>query len=166
MKMKIGTDHDFPARRTAVPLYGKLWSVPIFVLAALGASAQTMYKWVDEKGVTHFSEYPPPDGNKNARKIEVKPIPSDRAASDNWRQREQESKQLRARKGAEEEGARKQEEAQRAQACRAAQRKADTMKNYARVFRLDEKGERVYYEEKEREAALADAQRDMAKYCN
>ena len=137
----------------------------VATLAVFGVSAQTMYKWVDEKGVTHFSENPPPDGNKSAQKIEVKPIQSDRAPSDNWRQREQEAKQLRARKGVEEEGARRQDEAQRMKACHAAQRKADTMKNYSRVFRLDEKGERVYYEEKEREAALADAQRDIAKYC-
>ena len=133
---------------------------------AFSASGQTMYKWVDEKGVTHFSENPPPDGNKNAQKIEVKPIQSDRPPADNWKQREMESKQIRAKKGMEEEGARQREEAQRAQACRNAQRKADAMRNYARVFRLDEKGERVYYDDKQRESELADAQRDISKYCN
>ena len=40
------------------------------------------------------------------------------------------------------------------------------MRNYARVFRLDEKGERVYYDDKQREAELADAQRDISRYCN
>ena len=136
------------------------------LFAAVSASAQTMYKWVDEKGVTHFSQDPPPDGNKGAQKIEVKPIQSDRAASDNWRQREQESKQLRAKQGVEQARNREQEEAQRGQRCRAAQRRADAMKNYARVFRLDEKGERVYYDDKQRESELAEAQSDIAKYCN
>ena len=138
----------------------------ILILIAGPLGAQTMYKWVDEKGVTHFSENPPPDGNKKAQKIEVKPIQSDRPPADNWKQREMESKQIRAKKGIEEEGARQREEAQRGQACRNAQRKADTMKNYARVFRLDEKGERVYYDDKQRESELADAQREIAKYCN
>ena len=136
------------------------------LFAAVSASAQTMYKWVDEKGVTHFSQDPPPDGNKGAQKIEVKPIQSDRAASDNWRQREQESKQLRAKQGVEQARNREQEEAQRGQRCRAAQRRADAMKNYARVFRLDEKGERVYYDDKQRESELAEAQADISKYCN
>lgn len=136
------------------------------LFAAFSASAQTMYKWVDEKGVTHFSQDPPPDGNKGAQKIEVKPIQSDRAASDNWRQREQESKQLRAKQGVEQARNREQEEAQRGQRCRAAQRKADAMKNYARVFRLDEKGERVYYDDKQRESELAEAQADISRYCN
>ena len=135
-------------------------------LAVFAASAQTMYKWVDEKGVTHFSENPPPDGNKNAQKIEVKPIQSDRPPADNWKQREMESKQVRAKKGVEEESARQREEAQRGRACRNAQNRADAMKNYARVFRLDEKGERVYYDDKQRESELADAQREIARYCN
>ena len=142
--------------------------IALFLLCsiAFSVSAQTMYKWVDEKGVTHFSQDPPPDGNKSAQKIEVKPIPSDRAASDNWRQREQESKQQRAKQSVDQARVREQEEAQRGQKCRAAQRKADAMKNYARVFRLDEKGERVYYDDKQRESELADAQADIAKYCN
>lgn len=135
-------------------------------LAVCAASAQTMYKWVDEKGVTHFSETPPPDGNKGVTKIEVKPIAPDKPASDNWREREQEAKQRRAKQGLEQEGARKQEESQRAQRCRAAQRKADTMKNYARVFRLDDKGERVWLEERERASQLDEANQEIAKYCS
>ena len=37
------------------------------------APAQKMYKWVDEKGVTHFSENPPPDGTK-ATTVEPKAV--------------------------------------------------------------------------------------------
>jgi len=44
------------------------------LLAAFSAVAQTMYRWVDEKGVTHFSESPPPDGSK-ASKVEPKVTP-------------------------------------------------------------------------------------------
>lgn len=49
----------------------KLSSVPmLLVLLAFssGASAQ-LYKWVDDKGVTHFSDLPPP---ANAKKSEIK----------------------------------------------------------------------------------------------
>lgn len=40
---------------------------------AASAFAGTMYKWKDEKGVTHFSEDPPPSGK--AEMIDVRPVP-------------------------------------------------------------------------------------------
>jgi hypothetical protein len=124
-----------------------------------------MYKWVDEKGVTHFSETPPPDGAKGASKIEMKTTTPERAPADNWREREAQSKQQRAQQGVADEAARQQEERQRATKCRAAQRQSDAMRNYARVFHLDDKGERVYLDDKEREAQLREANQDIARYC-
>jgi len=48
-----------------------VWSVSIaaLLLSASAAHAQ-VYKWVDEKGVTHYSDQPPPPAAK--RKVEVK----------------------------------------------------------------------------------------------
>jgi len=165
--MKMGTDPDLPLRRSILSRFVRSGSVPILIcmLAAPLAFAQQMYKWKDEKGVWHFSENPPPDGSK-ADKIEVKPIQPDRAPVDNWKQKEQEARERRAKEGVAAEQTRKQEESQRGARCRAAQRKADTMENYARVFRLNEKGERVYMEEKEKASELADARRDISKYCD
>jgi glutaredoxin len=40
------------------------------LLAAGGATAQQMYKWVDAKGVVHFSDQPPPPGQ--GRQVEAK----------------------------------------------------------------------------------------------
>jgi hypothetical protein len=128
------------------------------------AAAQTMYKWVDEKGVTHFSQDPPPDGAKGT-KIDVRPTPPSAPAADNWREREQQAKQKRAQQGMADETARQKEESQRASKCRTAQRQADAMENYSRVFRLDDKGQRVYLEDKERASELAQARRDIAEYC-
>ena len=163
--MKLGTDHHFPSGGTAVPPYGKWWSVPLFCLMSTVAAAQTMYKWVDEKGVTHFSQDPPPDGTKGAAKIEVRPTAPSAPAVDNWRDRELQSKEKRAKQGVADETARQKEESQRESKCRAARRQADTMENSARVFRLDDKGQRVYLEDKERAADLAEARRDIAQYC-
>ena len=42
----------------------------VLLLGAAGAQAQ-MYKWVDEKGVTHFSDQPPP---ANVKKVDQKPL--------------------------------------------------------------------------------------------
>lgn len=136
------------------------------LIAALPAEAQKMYKWVDEKGVTHFSENPPPDGVKGGQQIEVKPIQSDRPAADNWRQKEAEARERRAKQGVADEQARRQEASQRAGRCRQAQRTVDTMTNSSRVYRLNAKGERVWMEESEKSAELAEARREIARYCD
>lgn len=134
-------------------------------LLSLGALSQSMYKWVDEKGVTHFSETPPPEGAKGAAKIEVKTAPQGRPAEDNWRQRDAESKQQRAKHGLEEAQARQQEEAQRPRLCDNAKSRYDQLSGPRALYRLDNKGERVFMEEKERAAELAEARADMARYC-
>lgn len=62
-------------------------------MATIGA---TYYKWVDEKGVTHYSEQPP--SNRKARKLEIQPaLPSAGSESAsptrNMRQQEEEFRQ-------------------------------------------------------------------------
>jgi glutaredoxin len=44
----------------------KVWSIWLLLLLAGTAQAQ-MFKWVDEKGVTHFSDTPPQAGNIKAQ---------------------------------------------------------------------------------------------------
>jgi hypothetical protein len=133
-------------------------------LASVPAAAQQMYKWVDEKGTTHFSEYPPPDGK--GAKVEVKPAANEKNYNpDSWRERELESRQRRAQQAIADETERKRDDASRAQNCRRAQEGLDTMKNARRVYNLDEKGERVYLDEKQRAAGLEKHTRDVEKYC-
>jgi hypothetical protein len=134
-------------------------------LLVLPALAQQMYKWVDEKGVTHYSETPPPDGTKGAAKIEVKTPTPDRPANDNWRERERQSREQRAKQGVADEQERKKEESQRDSNCRRAQRQADVMSRPTGVYRLNDKGERVFLEDKERDAKLEEARQEIARYC-
>jgi ribosomal protein L29 len=47
----------------------------ILLLAAFSVQAAPLYKWVDENGVTHFSEYPPEDQSA-AESVDVRGIPS------------------------------------------------------------------------------------------
>lgn len=126
--------------------------------------AQQMYKWVDERGRTVFSETPPPAGVKG-EKIEVRTQPAEKPAAENWKQREQEFRERRAKQGAEEERARQADEANRGQRCYDAKVKYDRMTRAGRVYRLDDKGERVYYTDDERAAQAEQAKRDMGSYC-
>jgi Domain of unknown function (DUF4124) len=135
--------------------------------AALGACpafSQSMYKWVDEKGRTVFSETPPPAGVKG-EKIEVRTQPAQKPAVENWKQREQEFRERRAKQGVDEEKARQADDANRERRCYDAKVKYDRMTRAGRVYRLDDKGERVYYTDDERAAQAEEAKRDMASYC-
>jgi hypothetical protein len=47
----------------------------VLVLAATAALGTTIYKWVDEKGITHYSQKPPPDAKTPRRTIETPAAP-------------------------------------------------------------------------------------------
>jgi hypothetical protein len=134
------------------------------LLLAFAAAAQTMYKWVDEKGVTHFSESPPPDGN--AAKIEVKPVGNEAPRGDDWKQRDLESRQRRAAKEAADSEVQKREQQVRAPRCSEARRQLDGLKNSRRIYRTDAKGERVYVEDTERPALIERWEQEVRKYCD
>lgn len=51
----------------------------VLLLCAGGAAAQ-VYKWKDAKGVTHFSDQPPPPAARPASKVELKSYPAGAAA--------------------------------------------------------------------------------------
>jgi hypothetical protein len=44
----------------------------MFLLLAAGAAGAQVYKWVDAKGVTHYSDQPPPPSTPAKTKVEVK----------------------------------------------------------------------------------------------
>ena len=142
--------------------------VVVFALVAAPlASAQQMYKWKDEKGVWHFSENPPPDGSK-ADKIEVKPVGGERPAvppPDSWRNKELESKQQKAKTEGADAIAKKREEDQRAQKCQAYKREMDSLTSGVRLFHLNDKGERVFMEDKERQERIEEARKAIRENC-
>lgn len=49
----------------------KLAAILLLCAGAAGGVHAQVYKWVDEKGVTHYSDAPPPPGNANAAKAKV-----------------------------------------------------------------------------------------------
>jgi hypothetical protein len=132
----------------------------------LAALAQTMYKWVDEKGVTHYSESPPPDGK--ATKLEVKPVGTEKPRTDNWKDREIEFRQRQTEREVAERSeaeSRRRAEAERKQQCRRAQDALDSLRNSRRIYDLDDKGERVYMEDKDRPAAIEKWSREEERNC-
>jgi hypothetical protein len=143
--------------------------VLVAALAALGAGAQTMYKWVDEKGVTHFSEYPPPDAKteKKATKVTPKVTPPGSGGSydpNAWKSREAEAKKRQVDRGQQEQASAK-DSARRAEACDRARSRVAFLESSGVVFRTNADGTRTYMEEKQKEAEIAQARDQVRQYC-
>jgi hypothetical protein len=125
----------------------------LLFLAAVIPDAAALYKWVDEKGVTHYAEEPPPD--HKATKVEIKPSPSTSRGADSpddFKQREYEFRKNRLDKEQAEATVKlkaEREAAGRRNRCLRAQRALDILQSRP-VYRTNERGERVYIEDKER----------------
>ena len=137
---------------------------------ALPASAQ-MYKWVDSDGRVQYSDKPPP-GNIKSEKLSAPARAGAPAASEGKPEKtkdaakaspntaaEQEQafrkRQLDAAKAQEEEGQKQAQARERAENCKRAQ-----------AARVDEKGERVYMDDRQIDQETAKAQREAAAVCN
>ena len=142
--------------------------VAALALAALLAHAQ-VFKWVDEKGRTHYGERPP-DGVK-ANEV-AKPTPP----SDPGRTREEPNWKAKARDVTKERRERENREAQdadreartvaeRQQRCREARIVLDRLQNVQRLYKYDAKGERVYMTDADRDAERVVANREAGESC-
>ena len=139
------------------------------VAFAMASPAHAIYKWVDEKGVTHFSEYPPPDGKK-AEKIEprVTPPSSDAKPTD-WKQREMEQRRKRIEQDQKDENQKARAHnsaAERLNRCTYARRELHVLEKQVPVYHVNEKGEKVYLEDKDRPAQIAGWKKAVAEYCD
>ena len=136
---------------------------------ACGNAAAALYKWVDEKGVTHYTEEPPP-ADRKATKIEIRNDgpPAKAETADSWKEKEADFRRRRLEKERNEEAAAakaKKDEAQRRERCLKAQDALDTLAPGHGVYRVNEKGERVYMEEAEREAQVKRWKKEAEAWC-
>jgi type IV secretory pathway VirB10-like protein len=143
-----------------------------FLALALPAGA-AMYKWVDEKGVTHYSETPPPEGTQS-KKIEIAPAPPSATTArpetaDDWKARELQFRERRLKKQHAEadEKAKSEEDAERRkQRCLTARNKVDILQHGGGVYHVDERGERVYMGDEERGVEVLKWREAVKTYCD
>jgi thioesterase domain-containing protein len=146
-------------------MFGKHLPATLCILAFMSsASATVVYKWVDENGVTHFSQEPPPKGQADmldsadieqaktgfvAPKVSQKEDPQD---SD-------------IEKAAE---LIKQKDAKQAKSiCDNAKHSLDILTTYTKLSRQDDKGgEPVAMTEEERQAAIKEQQEKIKLFCS
>jgi hypothetical protein len=127
--------------------------------------AQTMYKWVDEKGVTHFSEHPPPD-DKKAQKVTPKVTPPSSpgaTSSENWKAKDADFKRRQVERSQKEKADEK-DAAKNAQLCDQWRSRVAFLAD-GRIYRDNPDGTRSWMDESQRAAEIAKAKENAAHYC-
>ena len=154
-------------------LYCVCIAMLVNALIAPVACAAT-YKWVDGAGVTHYGEKPPPGVKAQELNIRAAPAPGasgkgpespgGRTAQDLEREFQQRRVERLERESKEaEENARTGAEARKK--CAYARYRYDLLNSGRPVYRLDQKGERVFMEDKTRETEIERMKKMIASTC-
>ena len=122
---------------------------------AVPAWAEAVYKWVDDKGVTHFSQTPP--DTATAQKLEVRTAPGSPApdAASDGAKKDGDAKPPRTE-------AQKKERAER---CKQAQEALEKLNNPEPVVRYGEKGEQIPVGDDERPAFIEQVKKVIGQQC-
>lgn len=148
----------------------------LFCLTALLSCALTLpcsaaiYKWVDENGVTHYSESPPP----SQKAQEIKPVPSSSPAASKEKTAEQLELEFRQRrleaaesdkKKAADANKVKHDAALRGEDCAAAHADLIHLQESVPFYSINARGEREYMPDAERPAEIARLKAFIEKSC-
>ncbi|HEX4779489.1 MAG TPA: DUF4124 domain-containing protein [Usitatibacter sp.] len=137
-------------------------------MTAFAAAAQQMYKWVDEKGVTHYTDAPPPDGKAN--KIDIHPTPPSGPVPPpvDYKQKEMDSRVEKVQKEQQEKKDAVQEANEKAikkGRCVEAQRQLQILSTQRPVFNTDAKGDKNFLDDDKRQAEIDRWQERAKTYC-
>ena len=142
-------------------------------LLGAGLANAQMYKWVDEKGTTHFSESPPPDDAKTKTKptkVEPKVVPPSsssayKESSEKWRAQEAEFRKRQLDRG-QRDKAEGEDKQHRAAECSRQRSRLATLQNTHRLYRDNPDGTRSYMTDAERDAAIARTRDAIKETCD
>ncbi len=124
-----------------------------------------VYKWVDEKGVTHYGERPP-QGSKASEVPNrlASPDPGASNRSEDWQQKDREFRQRKIESETV-ETQQQQEIARRQEQCNQQRDLLARLKQNQRIYTLGEKGDRVYMNDDDRDAAIARQEKLVSERC-
>ena len=137
------------------------------LVLALPATAQQLYKYVDKDGRTVYSDQPPP--NVASKAIGAPPPPPSTApaaaksAVERDKELEKSRKEAREKVEKADKAAKANEERERA--CTQAKASYQTFAEGGRVYKVDEKGERVYMDDADLAAEKEKARTAMDEAC-
>ena len=149
-------------------------------LAAPAAlAAANFYKWTDEKGVTHYSESPPPEASTNATKVKVPTrLPSGALAQPAPAAGKADTQKAGDKKGQAAEKPAKDSSKETAQAseakpgagryaekCKELDQYLETMNQHGRIKITEEGGTTRVLSDEEKTAKIDDLQRQRQAFC-
>lgn len=144
----------------------------LLLLLVVGeSSAASIYRWVDENGVTHFSETPPVK-----RKVEAidsgasSPVDGQttRPAAKTWQEKEVEFQRRQIDRREQERNQQAEEEKAKARKarCVALQHDLALAERASATYSLDETGKRLYWSEEKRAAQREALRKEIAATCD
>ena len=149
-----------------------LLTVLLGVVLGSGLSAAQVYKWVDDKGVTHYSESPPPDKKEQAKKLNtttpsgfgVSSAKEAKSAADleaDFKQRriardEQDRKETKAADDERKDAVKR---------CGKARQSLGELRAPVPLYDINEKGEKVYLEDDQRKIQIDETEAAIKRYC-
>jgi len=140
--------------------------VLVVALASSGASAQTMYKCVDSRGVTRYTDQPQPGCKGSEVKIQSQPPISDtpppRRGDASQQERDYQRRKLDDERIREAE---RNTAAMRERQCAQMQVEIERMESGRRIIRFDDQGGHSFVEDEERERRAAQLREEMAQKC-
>ncbi len=148
--------------------------ITVFVLALSIASIGTLsateiYKWTDEEGIVHFVDSP--TGAAGEEHLAIRSRPTDPARVQAAVQTEADAQTLRAEEKANAPQGPTPEELladarERQEQCNKFTDRQVQFIDNRRIYRMDENGERVYYDEEEMAAARTNVDNLVERFCD
>jgi hypothetical protein len=144
-------------------------AIILLIITNIYVDAADVHRWTDELGKVHFGDRPPASG------VETETVGStgdasnqpDASAADTRDRQAEYLEGLRRERAKKEEDEAKAaaERKRRAHNCKVARGRLETYKRASAVFTYNNKGERVYYDKKKREAAISRARKQVNYWC-
>lgn len=150
-------------------MLNKLVTLLMGLMISAGAAAG-VYRWVDAQGNVHYSDKPQ---SQQAEELQIQSRPTDPSRVNAQRQAMQEQAQQHAEQREEQRQAKKEQETEaadeaqkRATNCTKAKERQERYQTAHRLYKPLPDGERQYLSAEEIDKARADANAEVAKWCN
>ena len=140
---------------------------PLFLLLIFSSVNAGVYKWTDKKGKVHYSDHPVSQAKATELTIDIESSAGIANSSGDTRERNLVIQELEEDRKAREKNRQEKRITQKKKQQRCV-RSEDNLRHYrnaSAIYKLNSKGERIYYSREERKAREKKLQQSIAKNC-
>ncbi|WP_126453965.1 DUF4124 domain-containing protein [Sulfuriflexus mobilis] len=137
------------------------------LLCLASPAMATLYKWVDENGITQYTQTPPPKGDFSQVTPPPKPAVDPQQVQSELEKRlegfqERRENEAKAKAEADKKAA---EQAEQAAKCEQARKNLTFLQTHPRIRAIDKDGKATQLAEEERQARITQANEAIKQYC-